>query len=262
MPDPIAIDISESMLDRVFSGRWPMKRLLALNTFDYVMHYDDFVGNGLIQTNAYSTVLSGAAAVTLTIRADQRNGVARMDAGSADDGRSAFAMELNYRGDNSCVMAVRLNVDTATDVKCEVGFTDAVADTSAVATLSTPSFTATDCALWILDTDDTANWQGVATPDGDSTPITKHEPGVAPVGGTFETLIVALQQDQSASNVAAARFMRLNDTGEKVEDSDSGWLPSALNSNVLLTPWVFVQNRSANQRFCDIDFIRVWQRRS
>ena len=44
-----------------------------------------------------------------------------------------------------------------TDVKFETGMTDAVNDDGAVATKSTPTFTATDCAIAVLDTTEDDN---------------------------------------------------------------------------------------------------------
>ena len=156
-------------------------------------------------------------------------------------------------------MAVRLKLNNAATVKCEVGFTDVVSGTDAgvVNVLATPTVRAADAVVWAADTDDTAYWQALGVDSGTIT--TKIEPSLA-IDATYNTFMVQLQRYDSSSNIAAAQFRRADANGHVTYTSD--WMTAAVTSNVLLTPWVYVQNRTTSNRTCTIDFIHVWQRRT
>ena len=149
-------------------------------------------------------------------------------------------------------MAVRLAIDAITTVKVEVGFTDVTTDAGAALVLAPPTATADDAALWVLDTDDDANWQGFGV--AATVLATKYEPAIAPTAATFETLVVALRDDN-------ARFIRLAEGGGMT--TDSGWLPGFVTSTVPLVPWIFVQLRAGTiDRNLQVDFIDVRARRT
>ena len=258
--DSVLVTPTEQVVRALFKGRNEVRDFLSMYTMDFLHWKEDFEDQS-ITANRFSTLTNGAGSATLVVRADQLNGEGRMDAGTADDGYSGAGTSLSYRTDLNPIIAVRLNLSAVTSVKCEVGWTDAESDAGAINVLATPSFTASDAAVWIVDTDDTALWQGVGVDT--AVAATKQEPTsdeVGPTAATFETLIVALREYDSTDRVAAAKYVRLNSAGNRTYESD--WITGSLTSNVLLTPWVFVQNRSATQRLCDIDYIAVWQRRA
>lgn len=269
--DGVLVVPTEQVVRALYPGRNEIRDFLSMYTLDFLSWKDDFE-NQSITTTRFTTITNGAGAAALVVRADQLNGEGRMDAGSADDGYSGASTSLSYRANLNPIIAVRLNLSAVTSVKCEIGFTDSEADAGAVNVLATPSFTATDAAVWVVDTDDTALWQGVGVDTG--TGATKQEPSsteVGPAAATFETLIVALRESTATSNVGVAKYIRLDASGNKT--FESAWIQTnptdgtapvegSLASNVLLTPWMFVQNRSATQRLLDIDYIAVWQRRA
>ena len=154
---------------------------------------------------------------------------------------------------------MRLKLNNAATVKCEVVFTDVVSGTDAgvVNVLATPTVRAADAVVWAADTDDTAYWQALGVDSGTIT--TKIEPSLA-IDATYNTFMVQLQRYDSSSNIAAAQFRRADANGHVTYTSD--WMTAAVTSNVLLTPWVYVQNRTTSNRTCTIDFIHVWQRRT
>jgi hypothetical protein len=236
--------------------------LIQRMTVGMTLYEDHFLGP-VIDTNHYTLASSGTGTANPAISVGKVGGQILLQCGSADDGHSELSGGLNFRGDHGCVMVARVASDNIADGKIEVGFTDVIAgtDAGAVNNVATPTFTATDCALWVWDADDTAYWQGVATPDGNTTPITKLEPSIGPAADTFEYLMVALEEDPAGTNQAAARFILADGNGDMVYDS--GWNGLAISDNVLLCPWIFAQNRDAGQDIdVFVDYIGVWQRSS
>jgi hypothetical protein len=241
--------------------------IIGLDTFRF---FDDFEGDevgGSFVTGGpgkYQTSVSGAGAAA-AIATGTVNGVINMAAGATDNGHSALSLGLHFRGDRNVVFVCSLELDNIGAVKVEAGLTDVVAgtDTGAVNDLSagTPSFNATDFVGWVFDTDDTSNWQCVGVKAG--TAATKIEPttgfgqgdgDAAPDAATQEHLIVALLDD-------VAYFYRANPNGE-VTFSQSNIMSAAVTKTVLLTPWLFVQARSANARTMKVDYWGAWQRRT
>ena len=165
---------------------------------------------------------------------------------------------MTYRGDLNAFIAVRLQLDAITTVKCEVGFSDAIDDTGAVNVLATPSWTATNAAVWAFDTDDavTTTWQILGVAAG--TAATKNTAATfgtrpTPVAATYETLMIELRD-------GVAKFRAASAAGDITYESD--WMASAITLTTNLTPWVFVQSRAGSAaRNCDIDYVAVWQRR-
>lgn len=258
MADPIQMLRTRHGLRRVRHGRDGLYPYLEHNTWDLVHYFDDFLGDEIRGSGAtpglYEVVTGSDGAIN--ILANQENGVAEIrasDGNGADNEYAGISLpELAFTGERNAVMAVRLAVDAITTVKVEVGFTDVTTDAGAVLSLSGETATASDAAVWVLDTDDNGNWQafGVA---GD-TVATKIEPGIAPTAATFETLVVALRDDN-------AKFFRLDSNGYPTYESD--WMTSAVTSTTPLVPWMFVQLRAGTiDRNLSVDFIDVRARRT
>ena len=220
------------------------------NTLDQVVMFDDFLGDVL--DVEWRTADTGSGSSADAVISAGANGTIVMVTGTADNGYSALSRELNFQGQLNCVMAARIKVDDIAAVKMEIGFTDAHDDAGAVNTLASYSTTATDWVGWIFDTDDTAYWQcfGVDT----NTEATKIEDGLAPVAGTYETLIVALED-------TTAHFYRLDANGYQTYRSAP--MTGACTKDVSLTPWVFVQSReSSDSKTLTVDYVKAWQRRT
>ena len=204
---------------------------------------------------SWQLTTSGFELPQSAISAGKANGAILLDAGSADDGRSDLSWGLHCQGQLNPVVYCRVQVSAVTSVKFEIGFTDVISgtDAGAVGTLATPSFNAADFVGWVFDTDDTANPQCVGVDSG--TAATKIETSdiVAPTAATYQTYIVAIKD-------GTAFFYQLDVNGRLLFKSTA--MLSAVTSTVNLTPWVFLQNRSASQRTMLIDTLLAWQRRT
>ena len=224
---------------------------LEFSTIDQVEWWDDFIGDTI--HGGYVTATNGTGADALAISATGISGEATIKNGTADDAYSGFGTGLEWYGQLNCAMAVRIKTDDIAATKIEVGFTDATDDAGACNDLDGATFTATDCAVWAFDTDDsTDNWKLASTPDGGTTD-TVTDTGIAPVADTYETLIIALED-------TAAHFYRLDSNGYQTYKASHTTGPS---KDVALTPWVFTQTREgSDEKTVTVDFIRVWQRRT
>lgn len=253
MADKIARYISREFLRKKIGGRDGLYQFLEYYSVGVSKWEDDFKGDTL--DGKYQSTASGTGAVAAATNDGAENGECRLVTGTDNGGRSDLSLGRHYYGQNNAIIAVRLKVSAITSVKIEVGFTDVISgtDAGAVATKATPTFNATDCAVWILDTTNNANWEGVATPTGDTNPATTVAAGRAPVAATFETMMVAL-----VDNVVYYMAFDANDNLNYGPTAQTGG-PS---SDVLLTPWVFVQARNTTSKNLDIDYMRVWQRRT
>lgn len=240
-----------------------IRDIQELQTFDVVSYYDDFLGDEIRGSGASPGIYEIITTTdgTLTIRADQLNGVARIIAGAATPANDEYCgvslPELNWSGDLSACIAVRLNLDTLATAKVEIGFTDVTTDAGAVnvladADVASDSVNAADCAVWCYDTDDTVYWQGVGAKT--SACIAKLEPEhIGPTAGEFQTLMVLLRGN-------SAKYMSADTNGHITYES--AWQTDAIEGGSPLVPWMFLQVRDAVDRYLDIDFIHVWQRRT
>ena len=229
---------------------------IEFNTINSVEWFDDFLGDTI--HGAYATATNGTGADALAISATGISGEATIKNGTADDAYSGFALGLEWKGVLNCAMAVRLHTDDIAATKIEVGFTDATADAGAANDLDGATFTATDCAIWGFDTDDsTDNWKLASTYDG-GTNDTVTDAGFAPVASTYETLIVALEG--TGTSASTVHYYRLDSNGYQTYH---GTQTTGPNADVALTPWVFTQTREgSDEKTVTIDFIKVWQRRT
>jgi hypothetical protein len=253
MAEDFLLDRRQSRLRQETGGRAWMREFMEQGTYDFVEYYDDFHGDSL-EHSGYATA-TGVDGSHDKI-AGSLNGESSLDVGdggsSGDNEYGGIALGLEWKGDNYATIAVRLKVSNVATVKIEAGFTDALADAGAVNALATPSGRADNYAVWCVDTDDTALWQAVGGKAGTDV---KTEPteAVATLATTYVTCVVATRLD-------AVRFQLLN-AAEQVH-SDTGWKANYIEGGTLITPWVFVQNRTGSiDRVVTIDYIRVWQRR-
>ena len=247
------------------NGLYPALERLSVDT---VRLEDDFMGDTL---NTFTYTVSnggGASAASPVITAGALNGICDFVTGTAGDSTasSELCVGLQFRGDRGCVMLACLTVDIITGVKIEVGFTDALTDPGAVNVKATPSFTATDCALWVFDTNDSGvGWEGLAANNGTTSPMTTVEAAISPVAGTYEWLMVELIESDDANSECAVVFRRFSADGKMTYESLGGGIEGAAqgpNGDVLLTPWVYVEARNATSKTLSLDYWGVWQRRT
>jgi len=177
---------------------------------------------------------------------------------------------LTYRGDRGAVMVACLAVDIITGFKFEMGFTDALADAGAVNVRATPSFNATDCALWVLDTTDNGNWEGLAANNQDTNPMATitganaiQGAAFAPVADTYEWLMVELVENDNANKECSVEFSRYTVDGQRTFLEIGGAVnPQGPNSNVLLTPWLYAEARNGTSKTVSVDYVGAYQYRT
>jgi len=246
---------SSRRLQRVI-GKSPLFDFLELtNTFDFDVFRDpsQFMGDTLF--GGYQSTASGGGSATAAIDAGKVGGQIVLDAGTTNGGRSDLSLGLHFQGQLNATIAALVSIDDITDAKVEVGFTDVISgtDAGAVDVKATPTFNALDCALWVFDTTDNTDWEGISTPDGDTTPPTVIEAGIQPVAGTSEWLIVALRDD-------TVTYIRATASGGVTFTSTPQLLGPT--KTTLLTPWAFVQNRAGAKTKLSIRDLWVWQRKT
>src|SRR3990167_2663996 len=249
------------------SRLYPFIEQHSLNVVQMLPGGDDFLGDTL-RTDIYTVSNGGgASAASPVITGGALNGVCDFVTGTAADSTASSELStgLNFRGDHGAVMVACLTVDIITGVKIEVGFTDALNDPGAVAVKATPTFNATDCALWILDTDNNANWEGVAANNGDTAPMDTVEAGISPTAGTYEWLMVELVESDDTNSECAVVFRRFTQSGLMTFEEIGGGIEGTAqgpNSNVLLTPWIYVEARNATSKTLSVDYFGCWQLRA
>lgn len=226
---------------------------------DLMSWEDDFLGDTINGT--YATYANASGTVTLVTSPAAGNGIASINAIGAADGDYCGLYMPNEpcMGQLNSVVAARVTGVTAiTDVKFEIGFNDSpAANAGVVNALNTPTYNATDGAVWVFDTNDTAYWQCAAVMAGVG--ITKLEPtsfggsNAAPVVGTYQWFIVALSG-------TTAKFISLDANGRTIYES--GWQASAITAATTLSPWIFVQNRTTTAKSLYVDYFGFWQRRT
>lgn len=237
---------------------------LELDSLEICRWRDDFVGASLFGGEAaegdgtlltrYQSTASGAGSAAATIQTGTVNGVVRLGPGTANAGRSDLSLGLHFRGDQYAVCWWRFTTPSAiTSWKFELGFTDVVSgtDAGAVNAKATPTFNATDAVVFVRDTDDDTNLTLVGVKNG--TAATAIDLSTALATSTYYWVGIALVDDR-------ARGYLLDANGRLLEETT--WMEDAVTETVLLTPWAFCQNRSANARNLDIDVLDVYQRRT
>ena len=138
----------------------PLKGLMALqNNPEFDSYFDNFLGTRPgtwpAGTPYAATVGTGTEVIGIT---QAPGGTMTLTTGTGGSDTAGQGFGLNWSGDRGFYFIARFKMATRiTNVKFEVGMTDSVADNGAVATKATPSFTATDCAIAVLDTTDNAN---------------------------------------------------------------------------------------------------------
>ena len=196
------------------------------------------------------------------------NGGIEMVTGDANGATASSDLNagLTMRGDHGAVVVAYLAVDVTTDVKIEMGFTDATGDAGAVATKATPSFTATDCALWVYDTDDSGTgWEGLAANSGTSNPMTVVTPATAisPAANIYQWLMVELIENDDSNSECAVEFSIFDVDGLRIFNEVGGQVNNqGPNSNVLLTPWIYIEARSAASKTLSVDYFGAYQYRT
>src|SRR5574341_488707 len=159
-----AVDFLPRRLYNAFSRMGvtePVKGLLALQgNPEYVSFWDDFIGTRggtwPASTPYAATTGTGTEVIGIT---QAVGGTMTLTTGANADDSAGQGLGLNWSGDRGFYFICRAKLDTITNAKFEIGMTDDEAgdDTGEVGTKATPTFNATDCALFVFDTTDDTN---------------------------------------------------------------------------------------------------------
>ena len=260
MADRIVTDLSDVRL-RSGMGAAITAGFLQMNSFDICKWEDDFL-SGVLTSSVYTTAATGsgsavAAAVLAPSASANEWGNIRLTTGTTNDGVSSMSLPLQCQGDYNAVMAIRYRISAIANVKIEIGFRDSVASTTGtVNALDTPSFSASNGCCWVFDTDATVDtWaaEGVkATSAATGVTLATTAGGAAPVADTYQTMVVALMEDN-------AYFDRYSADGRK--QGATIMLTDCNTGSVNLAPAVFVQTRNTTSKNLDVDFFKMWQLR-
>jgi hypothetical protein len=124
----------------------------------YVAFWDDFVGTRGGTWPASTPYAATVGVNTEVIGITQAvGGTMTVTTAAADGDTAGQGLGLNWDGDDGCYFLGRVKLSRITLGKLEFGLTDAVNDDGAVAVKATPTFTATDCALFVFDRTEDAN---------------------------------------------------------------------------------------------------------
>lgn len=192
--------------------------------FDYDSFEDKFWGDTL--HTLYPAAKTNGASAAVTFTEHNTNGFLEFVSGTDDNGYAGQGVGLQFTGDRGVLLEGILKTPSAvTTLKFEYGLSDADDDAGAVNVKATPSSTATDYAVFIVDTDDDSNIAFISA-----------------IGGT-ET---ATQNIQAVEASTTYRFsIRVN--GDNVQAYINGNRvanhSASIQGGSSLTPWTFVQAR-------------------
>ena len=223
---------------------------------------DNFQGDlfrGGAAPGVYQSTASGTGAATVALVAGVVNGVALLDPGTDNAGRSDLSLGLHYQGQLNAVCWVKATLpDAITAAKFELGFTDVISgtDAGAVNSKGNSTWTATDAVVLCFDTSDDTNVTLMGVANG--TTATAIDLNFTLAADTYYWFGVALQIEDKTTDTIRAKGIILNTDAKKI--AETGWMAAAVSPTVNLTPWAFVQNRSAAQRRMRIDRLVSYQR--
>lgn len=213
-----------------------VKALLALQgNPEYNAWWDDFHGDQLDAKYAAS-VGTGTQVVGVTAA---RGGTATLTTGASASDSAGLALGLHWDGSTGIYFAARGQVDDITTMKFELGLTDDAGSTDeatgAVNVKATPTFAATDCAVFVFDTDDDTNLTFVSN------------------GGTTDA-----NSDSALTLVNATYFIvEIVVSGGACSGYVNGTYVGGGNITAAtdLTPWLFVMTRTTATRTLTVDWM-------
>ncbi len=197
------------------------------NSFDYDVFQDKFWGDAL--WGEYPAAKTNGTSAAVTFTEHNLNGYIELVSGTDNAGYAGQGLGLQFSGDRGVLAEFIIRTPAAvTTMKFEVGLSDADDDAGAINVKATPSLTATDCAVFVVDTTDDANIAFVSAQTG------------------------AAVATQDIVAIAASTTYRF---AVRVEGNNvTGWLNGvqvaggthAIEGGSALTPWCFVQARAGS----------------
>ncbi len=249
---------SRQQLERCKASLGNAYPFLELLTFDTEKWEDDFIGDlmyGGAVPGVYTNYTNASGTFTL-LNDSTRGSVARLSTigATANDYIQTYLKGLYAQGQKNAFLAARIYLANVSSIKIEMGFADAEV-AGVVNVLATPTFNATDGVVWAFDTNDTGNAVGFQLVGVDTAVgATKIEPSeITVTAATWYTLGIQLKDGN-------AKGFIWDENGLLVTDTD--WMTSAVTSTVSLLPHMFLQTRTGTAKTCDIDLLKIWQRRT
>ena len=249
-----------------------MHDLLRVNAnVDTIFIYDDFLREALDQTNGFWIQKNNGTSAASNTVADTALGIARLTTGTDDNGYGGLAGQLSFNTSLNPTFICSMKSNAVTALKVEFGWTDSQADAGAVndADATTPTSTASDYAvgivdmdsntnstLWMLATDgSTANMNATMTASGEAigaAPATITTAGAA----RYDRIAVTIRA--ISATVSTAQLYRdgrlLAKHGAALANQVKGAIP--------ICPWLFAQTRSTASKLVDVDYTILVQDRS
>ena len=259
MADRIVTDLSDVRL-RSGMGAAITSEFLQMNSVDICKWDDDFMG-GVLTTNVYTSASgSGATAFAVLAASASANewGNIRLVTGATVNVGGALSLGLQCKGDYNAVMAIRYRTSSAANLHLEIGFRDTVADSTPITNnIDTPTFHATDGVCWAYNTAGSQDtWEALGVKAGSAatgTTLSTSEAGALPVADTYQTMVVAMMEDN-------AYFSRYSADGRK--QGETIMITDSQTGSVNLAPCIYVQGKSSSaSKNIDVDFFKVWQLR-
>lgn len=216
--------------DGVIQGKTSIgfrRDLWARSSSDYKHIQENFWGDALDVRYPAAKTNGTSAAVTFTEH--NEGGYLELVSGTDDDGYAGQGMGMQWTGTRGVLAEFIVRTPaTITTMKIEVGLSDADDDAGGVLLKATPTHTATDYAVFVVDTDDDVNigfvsyngTTGVATQDIEALAASTTYRFAVRVEGTSVTAFINSRQVAGGTHVVTAATK--------------------------LTPWVFVQARAVS----------------
>lgn len=226
MPIPFPTDMQVAQK----TSRGWLRDLLIPSSFDHDVVEDKFFGNA-IWASMYPTAKTNGTSAAVTFTAGNANGFLELISGTSDDGYAGTGFSLSWTGDRGCLFECILRTPAAiTTMKFEIGLTDATDDAGAINLKSTPSLTATDCAIIVFDTDDDTNLACVSA-----------KAGVATATQDINTFPIAASTTYRFAVRVETDSVSYYMNGTQIAGHDNG-----IEGGTKLTPWMFVQARAGS----------------
>lgn len=235
----------------------PQRRFLEWGAMrDYVVLADDFLGD-TINLDNYAVAASGTGTAFAATVA--RSGTISATSANVDNASVSLITPAMWFGDANPILEVRLKVSVATSINLEVGFIDVVPGSSAagITDIDVPTFAATNCALFHMDTDQTHAGFAFGTIGdftGQTVATTLLTSGfTVPTADTFFTVAVQLLTNSGETGKTKAALF-LNGKRRATHASAAA---GHVNGQAGLAAWVYLRTRAAATPVITVDYIRI-----
>lgn len=226
---PVPFPTGELIQQKTSRG-WE-RNLWVPSSFDYDIFEDKFWGDALDVTYPLAKTNGTSAAVTFTEH--NVNGFLELVSGTDNDGYAGQGKGLQWTGDRGVLLEGILRTPAdITDLKFEFGLTDADDDAGAInQKAATSTFTATDCAILVFDTDDDTNLAFISAKGGSGVE-TQDFSGIVIAASTTYRLAVRVEGDSCSAFINGVFI---------------GGHANGIEGGSALTPWAFCQARKVSE---------------